>query len=615
MIILMNMKLKLLFMIICIYINVIICESSLLYDIYEKYHKESMYSNKLIYKVHGYEALSTVTSLSYVFEKYNDQYDNNNNSNNDQVNNIDDIIYYVINLDKRVDRLQHFLKEWYSTKLPSKHLYRISGVEHYYGPIGCVLSHLVTFFDFTENHNANHIVVFEDDIKFFDHSFRFGEHYNRHLIYDTLHKDNNWEFILLTPSNYLKINGSNLETYLNYNEKTNEYKKIENNNVLLQLRPDHSTTSAGYITKRSYIDSLEANMLNSYFIMFRYIEHMPIKYLDEAALDRQWIELANKPDARWYILKTPIASANTDFESDINKFVSVSNISEVAVSNGELSSNEVILHIPVTIKGLGRHLFIVWAAIGFARKHNVQYTFWDMKRKPWKSYWNNFFSNISFYHNPWPSSFYYAYRDPNDFEYKPIPSFDNSFTINGYFQSYKYFDDIYDDIYSTLITNANKAYLNEANNVMKTIKSYTGQRKCIFVHINQKVKIMETIKSKNLSKYYYSQAIKHFDKNNFFVFLTNPHQESDNNFIKEVENEIKQYTGNYIFIQNHKYENYVIMLAMIQMDGAIIANSAYSWWIAYLMDNHRNKTVVLPSIWYENDFVQIDKKLDHWLFV
>ena len=117
-----------------------------------------------------------------------------------------------------------------------------------------------------------------------------------------------------------------------------------------------------------------------------------------------------------------------------------------------------------------------------------------------------------------------------------------------------------------------------------------------------------------MKKEYYSKAIKHFDHDNFFVFLSNAREQSNKEFVADVENEIKQYTGNYMFIQNEKYENYVMMLAMIQMDGAIIANSAYSWWIAYLMDNYKNKTVVIPRIWYNNDIVQVDKKLSHWVF-
>ena len=495
------------------------------------------------------------------------------------------------------------------TKLPYKHLYRVSGIEHYHGPLGCVVSHLILLNDFVVRQTANNVVILEDDIKFYDHTLRLGENYNRKVIYSDLYNDKSWDFILLTPSRYLKVNDTSLIEYLDYNENNGHYKLT--NDLLFKLTPDHSTTSTGYITRRHYIDQIETNMINSYNIMFKYLGYMPTKYLDEAALDRQWISLAVMPDSKWYVLKIPIVYANSDFDSDINKFISVSHMHDIDISYK--STNEIVLHVPITIKGLGRHLFIVWAVIAYARQHNIHYTFWDMKTKPWKTYWYTFFKNIDYYYKPWPNV-YYAYRSPNDFAYAPIESFNRSFTLSGYFQSHKHFDIIYDEIYSTIVTNANKSYSDEANSISKLIKSYAGTKKCIFVHINQNMKIMDNVTSINLSKEYYAKAIRHFDSDNFFVFLSNNHHEPKNEFIIEVENEVKKFTGNYVFIQNEKYENYVMMLAMIQMDGAIIANSAYSWWIAYLMDNHRNKTVVIPRIWYNNSITQIDKKLDHWRF-
>ena len=152
------------------------------------------------------------------------------------------------------------------------------------------------------------------------------------------------------------------------------------NDLLFKLTADHSTTSTGYITKRHYIQEIEANMINSYTIMSKFLEHMPVKYLEEAALDRQWIELANRPDSKWYVLKVPIAGYTLDFGSDINNLTSISNTNQIEISSKGShvtagTTNEVVLHVPITIKGLGRHLFIVGTAISYARKRNIQYCF------------------------------------------------------------------------------------------------------------------------------------------------------------------------------------------------------------------------------------------------
>lgn len=583
--------------------------STNLYEIYEKYNDEHSYN--IINRLKGYDCKSKITSLSFVYDIY--QGNSSNDENN--INNIDDVVYYVINLDRRIDRLKYFLDAFYQAKLPSKYLYRLSAIEHYYGPLGCVLSHLVLLYDFLIYKTANNVVIFEDDIKFYDHTLHLGEYYNQKVIYNDLYNHNDWDLILLTPSRYIKVNGTYLFEYLDYDHQTKKYKSTNNDDLLFKIRPDHSTSSNGYITKRRYVQKIIENMINTYTIMVKFLEHMPTKYLEEAALDRQWLQLANKIDSQWYVLKLPISDYNLDYGSDIANLININNRVETDISSVTTDTiDEIVLHVPITIKGLGRHLFIVWAAISYARKNNLSLSFWDMKKKPWKSFWDTFFKNIEFYYKPWPSSSYYAYRDPNDFVFESIPRFDSSFTLSGYFQSHKYFDDIYNDIYSTLVTRVGKSYSDEADNIFNLIKSYSGKRKCIFVHINQKIKIMDTTPSMNLNKEYYIKAITHFDSENFFVFLSNPRNESNREFVVEVENEIKQYTGNYIFMQNEKYDNYVMMLAMIRMDGAIIANSAYSWWIAYLMDNYRNKTVVIPRIWYNNDIVQVDKKLDHWVF-
>lgn len=590
--------------------NNVICNKINLYDIYEKNH-ESKYDLEVHYNIKELNFSTKITSLSYVYHQYNKM--NKNNDNDNHTNHIDDVIYYVINLDRRSDRLKSFLSVFLETNLPTKNLYKVSAIDHYYGPLGCALSHIIVLDQFISKHNANHLVVLEDDVKFIDHSVKFGKYYNSKVIYDDIYSNYEWDFILLTPSVYLQ---DNLTEYLDYNENTKRYNNNIGKEFLLKLTPYHSTTSAGYITRRSYISKLEANLINSCLIMMLYLEHMPLKYLDEAALDRQWIKLANKPESRWYVLKVPIASVNYMLGSDINNFISVSNRNEIEVNQEDLSkkNEEIVIHAPITIKGLGRQLFIIWTTIAFARKYSKPYAFWDMKRKPWKSYWDTFFKNIDIVNRPLPS-FYYAYRDPNDFTYKPITNFDSTFTIDGYFQSYLHFDEIYDEIYSTLVTKADNSYLTIANKLVDQLKSSAETRKCIYVHINQKMKILETTKSINLSKDYYAKAIKKFDSENFFIFFHNSQEQSDNEFVEEVEKEIKQYTNNYIFVQNIKFENYVIMLAMIQMDGAIIANSAYSWWIAYLMDNHKNKTVVLPSIWYANNVTEYHKKLNHWIII
>ena len=58
------------------------------------------------------------------------------------------------------------------------------------------------------------------------------------------------------------------------------------------------------------------------------------------------------------------------------------------------------------------------------------------------------------------------------------------------------------------------------------------------------------------------------------------------------------------------------MLLMSKMDGAIIANSTFSAWGAYLMDFYRCKTIVCPKYWFaEWDIHRLDCVEKHWNFV
>lgn len=71
---------------------------------------------------------------------------------------------YLINLDRRTDRLEQSIKEFLKVGMPNPK--RISGVEHENHALGCHLSHMKCFDDaIREGHDR--ILIFEDDVEFF----------------------------------------------------------------------------------------------------------------------------------------------------------------------------------------------------------------------------------------------------------------------------------------------------------------------------------------------------------------------------------------------------------------------------------------------------------------
>ena len=74
---------------------------------------------------------------------------------------------YYINLDYRKDRKEHIEKELRKLNPIGDKIYRIPGIFHEIGALGCGLSHIKALDHAIEN-NYQRIAIFEDDFKFFD---------------------------------------------------------------------------------------------------------------------------------------------------------------------------------------------------------------------------------------------------------------------------------------------------------------------------------------------------------------------------------------------------------------------------------------------------------------
>lgn len=130
------------------------------------------------------------------------------------------------------------------------------------------------------------------------------------------------------------------------------------------------------------------------------------------------------------------------------------------------------------------------------------------------------------------------------------------------------------------------------NNIAEKIKSCANP---VFIHIRRGDYL--NLAGWTLSDSYYHNAVqeivKRIEDPTFFVFG------------QDCEDYIKNELGltcNYEYVGNHNSEqgnDYIDMQLMSMCKHGIIANSTFSWWAAWLIDN-KNKVVIAPTPWLNN---------------
>jgi hypothetical protein len=182
---------------------------------------------------------------------------------------------------------------------------------------------------------------------------------------------------------------------------------------------------------------------------------------------------------------------------------------------------------------------------------------------------------------------YNNYNEIKQFKYNEIILYnDTNYIINGYYQSYKYFEKYIDRIKSELFNNIPKLIeettlrYNELKNNKKTILLHV--RRGDYYNSDEHYIIDES--------YYEKSLIDFFTKNNkddYRVFLFTDGIDEVNTW-----KIMKEY--NIMYIDENNPE--IIFLIMIQFDHYIIANSSLSL-IAYYFRNNKEATIAVPPKW------------------
>ncbi len=182
--------------------------------------------------------------------------------------------------------------------------------------------------------------------------------------------------------------------------------------------------------------------------------------------------------------------------------------------------------------------------------------------------------------------FHEEYLLPNDFLY-----------FSGFFQNPKYFKDISMELRSNFAYSSD----NFSDFAKQRLEKILRAKNSVFIHIRRGdyCKL-----GWELDMHYYKKAVQyilsHLVEPNFFVFGA-----TDKTFMQHLDLEIPfENLSEEIITHANQHED---MLLMHYCKHAIIANSSYSFWGAYLGEDRRDKIVVAPTPWLlENDNIICD---------
>jgi hypothetical protein len=179
------------------------------------------------------------------------------------------------------------------------------------------------------------------------------------------------------------------------------------------------------------------------------------------------------------------------------------------------------------------------------------------------------------------------YYHENEFGYNPgVERISGDCSLNGYFQTEKYFEEFRDLILSQFTFKS--PYKDSAESYIQTIRKENKDAVIASIHVRRGDYVMFPDHHPPCSFNYYNRAIEELRiLNDNIVYVI---------FSDDVE-WCKTEFNDPSYIISNLGNPYTEMCAMSLCDHNIIANSSFSWWGSWLNKNP-DKTVIAPSRWF-----------------
>ena len=223
---------------------------------------------------------------------------------------------------------------------------------------------------------------------------------------------------------------------------------------------------------------------------------------------------------------------------------------------------------------LGNNLFQIATVLSLSKKINTEAIF-DFTT--WAGHRGEIPVDLSIFTydfkrgNP---KFKYTYNEI-DFTYNDIKIVDNT-QLSGFYQSWKYFEDIRNDLLNT--------YYTPSLIIQNKLAKYNISENALGISVRREDYIMLQQNHCVLSLEYYQNAInKYFQDNIDSIYIFSDDIEWCKTVFGTNVNYVTEDVGTQLFL-------------MSKMKHLILSNSTFAWWGAYL--NQNDGIIVAPSPWF-----------------
>jgi len=251
--------------------------------------------------------------------------------------------------------------------------------------------------------------------------------------------------------------------------------------------------------------------------------------------------------------------------------------------------------------GLGNQLFQIFAVMAYSLKQHKPFKFLYTDSvpsvTPRHSYWDSFLKSLkTFTIHTYPANIKMINHNGMDYKELFAPLENENTIFDGYFQSYKYFEERQDDIY-------------------RLIRLEYQRAECLAKHggtgglVNTISMHFRLGDYKNLGHFhpimgfdYYKNALTHIlsscqnQKWKIIYFC----EEEDTHIVQEhIINQLKEVFPLLTFEKaSDQIADWEQMLLMSCCTHHIIANSSFSWFGAYFNTTNKDKIVCYPNTWF-----------------